>query len=174
MKFKKILLRNIGAYYGQNNELDFSTSSEQNVILIGGKNGAGKTTLLESIRVALFGCISYGFMTENEAYFNKIQSLFNRKARKEHNSHYQIILDYESVENFLPVHYTISRVWNLKGTKINETFSVKRDGRLLDERETDNYQNRLREEIPLAYLSYVYLMAKKSHALFPMDVYLNI
>lgn len=148
MRFQKINLRNIGAYYGKDNLINLSTTSESNVVLIGGKNGAGKTTLLESIRVALFGCLTYGFMTENDAYYTKIGTLFNRKAKEENESQYQIILNYESVENFLPSNYELNRYWVVKGTKIKEYFVVHKDGRLLNDRDTDNFQNRLREEIP--------------------------
>lgn len=148
MRLQKIILRNIGAYYGKDNQFDLSTTPESNVVLIGGKNGAGKTTLLESIRVALFGCLTYGFMTESDAYYSRIGSLFNRKAKEQNESQYQIILKYDSVENFLPSNYELNRYWIFKGTKIKEYFTVHKDGRLLNERETDNFQNRLREEIP--------------------------
>lgn len=149
MRLNKIILCNIGAYYGtENNEIHLGTSQDKNVVLIGGKNGSGKTTLLESIRVALFGCLSYGFMSESDAYYSRIKSLFNRQALQENCTKFQIILEYESVENYLTNQYVIRRTWNIKGSSLKEMFHVQKDGRLLDARETDNYQNRLREEIP--------------------------
>jgi DNA sulfur modification protein DndD len=150
MRLKKIILCNIGAYYGtENNEIHLGTSQDKNVVLICGKNGAGKTTLLESIRVVLFGCLNYGYMSETDAYYTKIKSLFNRRAVQENCTKFKIILEYESVENYLTNQYVIHRAWNIiKGGSVKETFHVQKDGRLLDARETDNYQNRLREEIP--------------------------
>ncbi|MFD0672233.1 DNA sulfur modification protein DndD [Cohnella sp. GCM10027633] len=192
MKLQSIMLRNIGAYYGSNiNKIDFTTSSNQNVILIGGKNGAGKTTLLESIKVVLFGCIAYGFMSESEAYYTRIQSLFNRKAFREKESLYQIILSFESIENFLPVQYVLNRSWNVKGEKTKEEFSVTRDGRLLDSRDTDNFQNRIREEIPPRLFELCLFdgeeisriisdgqlsdyLSEAAHILFNLDLFINL
>ncbi|WNR45135.1 DNA sulfur modification protein DndD [Paenibacillus roseipurpureus] len=148
MKLKKVLLRNIGAYYGTQNEIDLDTTNGQNVVLFGGKNGAGKTTLLESLRIALFGSLAYGFMTDNEAYYNRIRTIFNRKAVETGESTYQVILYYTAIENFVPTEYVLNRSWSLKNNKIKESFHVQRDGKELSDREIDNYQNRLREEIP--------------------------
>lgn len=150
MKLKSLHLHNIGAYYGDKNILDLSTSYDQNVILIGGKNGAGKTTILESIRLVLFGCLAYGFMTENEAYLKRIRTFFNRKAVENGATKFQIILYYEAVENFETINYILNRTWTLSPDtdKIRESFRVNRNGIELKDHEIDNFQNRLRVEIP--------------------------
>lgn len=148
MQINKLVLRNIGAYFGELNKFDFKTTPEQNVVLIGGKNGAGKTTILESLRIVLFGSMAYGFVTENEPYFRKIRTLFNRKALQEEGNNYQITLDYTSTEDLEVNQYTLTRSWRIKGNKVREYFSVKRNGEHLTAQEISDFQNRLREEMP--------------------------
>lgn len=148
MQINKLILRNIGAYHGDINKFDFKTSSEQNVVLLGGKNGAGKTTILEALRIVLFGSMAYGFVTENEPYFRKIRSLLNRQALHEGEKNYQISLDYTSTEEFEPNQYLLVRSWTIKNQKIREYFSVQKNGKHLGAQEISDYQNKLREEMP--------------------------
>lgn len=149
MQINKLVLRNIGAYHGDLNNFNFKTTTNHNVILIGGKNGAGKTTILESIRIALFGSMAYGYITENEAYFKKIRSLLNRKALHENNQEkYQIVLEYISTEEFEPINYSLIRSWTIKDNKIREYFSVKKNNTHLNAQQISDFQNKLREEMP--------------------------
>ncbi|MFI2859245.1 DNA sulfur modification protein DndD [Paenibacillus sp. JSM ZJ436] len=149
MQINKLILRNIGAYHGDLNNFNFKTATNQNVILIGGKNGAGKTTILESIRIALFGSMAFGYITENEAYYKKIRSLLNRKALHENNQDkYQIVLEYLSTEEFEPIIYSIIRSWNIKDNKIKEYLSVKKNNVHLNAQQISDFQNKLREEMP--------------------------
>ena len=48
MKFSTIQINNFRQYYN-NVDIDLTTNSDQNIIIIGGKNGYGKTNLLLSI-----------------------------------------------------------------------------------------------------------------------------
>lgn len=149
MHINKLTLRNIGAYHGDLNKFDFHTTSERNVILLGGKNGAGKTTILESLRIVLFGSMAYGFITENEPYFRKIRTLLNRKALNEGlTDHFQITLDYTATEDFELHDYSLIRSWRIKGDRLRESLSVKKDNQFLTTQETADFQNRLREEMP--------------------------
>lgn len=149
MQINKLILRNIGAYYGDLNNFNFKTTANHNVVLLGGKNGAGKTTILESLRIVLFGSMAYGYLTENEPYFKNIRSLLNRKALYEGTKdRYQITLEYVSTEEFQPVTYTLVRSWTLKNDKIKEYFSVKKNDTHLNAQQISNFQNKLREEMP--------------------------
>lgn len=80
MLLKEIELTNIGPYEGTN-KFDFDTKSKKNIVLIGGKNGSGKTTLLNSVRLALYGPLAYGYRTHSQGYISKINSLFNNNAK---------------------------------------------------------------------------------------------
>ncbi|MCJ8014177.1 DNA sulfur modification protein DndD [Paenibacillus sp. KQZ6P-2] len=149
MQINKLILRNIGAYYGDLNNFNFKTNANHNVVLLGGKNGAGKTTILESLRIVLFGSMAYGYLTENEPYFKKIRSLLNRKALHENTrDRYQIILEYVSTEEFEPATYSLVRSWTLKENKIREYFSVKKNDTHLNAQQISDFQNKLREEMP--------------------------
>ncbi|QYK60762.1 DNA sulfur modification protein DndD [Paenibacillus sp. S25] len=148
MQINKLVLRNIGAYYGNLNKFDFRTTSTNNVILLGGKNGAGKTTILESLRIVLFGSMAYGFITDNEPYFRKIRSLLNRRALQIGENDFQILLDYISTEDLEVNHYSLIRSWRFKNQKIKEYFSIQKNGKHLNAQEISDFQNRLREEMP--------------------------
>ncbi|CAI6085308.1 hypothetical protein PAECIP112173_04597 [Paenibacillus sp. JJ-100] len=149
MHIQKLTLRNIGAYHGDLNKFDFRTTANRNVILLGGKNGAGKTTILESLRIVLFGSMAYGFATENEPYYRKIRTLLNRKAINENvTDGFQITLDYSSTEDFELHEYSLVRSWRIKGDRVRESFSVKRDNQFLSTQQTSDFQSRLREEMP--------------------------
>ncbi|WJM09278.1 DNA sulfur modification protein DndD [Paenibacillus sp. PK1-4R] len=149
MHIQKLALRNIGAYHGELNKFDFRTTTNRNVILLGGKNGAGKTTILESLRIVLFGSMAYGFVTENEPYYRKIRTLLNRKAINENvTDAFQITLDYSSTEDFELHEYSLVRSWRIKNDRIRESFAVKRDNQFLSAQQTSDFQSRLREEMP--------------------------
>ncbi|MBB5172439.1 DNA sulfur modification protein DndD [Texcoconibacillus texcoconensis] len=148
MKINTLTLKNIGAYYGDH-QFDFSTHSPtQNTVLIGGKNGAGKTTLLESFRIVLFGPLAYGYKTENDQYLQRIQSLLNKAAMQTGESSYQMILDFNTVENYERYNYVLTRRWTVKNEKIKEYVQILKNGIHLSERETELFQSKLREEMP--------------------------
>lgn len=81
MHLNNVLLENIGPYK-ERNKFNFETSSDRNVILIGGENGAGKTTLLQAIKLGLFGSYGLGYKTESVDYFKHVNSLLNNSAKR--------------------------------------------------------------------------------------------
>ncbi|HBZ83219.1 MULTISPECIES: DNA sulfur modification protein DndD [Brevibacillus] len=148
MKFNRLRLTNIGAFYG-NFDFDLRTfHTNQNVVLFGGKNGAGKTTILESIRLALFGPLAYGYKTENAPYFEKISSKLNSYAVKNRENKYQVILDLELVENLQRNVYVLRRSWQLERDTIKEDLEIICNQRILSSQEKDIFQTKLREETP--------------------------
>jgi len=148
MRFRKLILRNIGPYYGSN-ELDFSQSREgQNVILIGGKNGAGKTTLLEAFKIALFGSAAFGYKHLNQPYLRKIRALLNRRAVREGESHFQIIVELDWVDQYEQIVYKVNRSWTLSKDSLREMVQVFKNGTIQNEQQTDLFLNRLRDEMP--------------------------
>lgn len=149
MQLTKITLVNIGAYQGVN-EIDLSIpSSDQNVILFGGENGAGKTTLLNSIRLALFGCFAYGYMTENEKYLNKeVFAFLNKNAVKEYDNRYQIILEFSEVENYKRNFYKFNRRWSYSNNTVKEQFTIMKNDEYLNDLEQETYHAKLKETMP--------------------------
>ncbi|EEL22917.1 DNA sulfur modification protein DndD [Bacillus toyonensis] len=148
MKFNKLTLSNIGAYYG-NNEFVLTTSPpHQNVVLFGGKNGAGKTTLLNAIKFGLFGPLMLGYRTENEDYKKKILSFLNRKAISNKESFYQIKLDFTKIENYEKSNYEMIRRWELKNNNLKEQLQILKNKQYLNEQDKDIFLSKLREEMP--------------------------
>src|SRR5699024_12621966 len=89
MILKKLVLYNIGPYK-EFNQFNLEIQNQKNTILIGGKNGAGKTTFLTSLRLALYGSLTYGYRTNSKEYLSKINSLLNNKAKKDENQKFYI------------------------------------------------------------------------------------
>ncbi|WP_281884734.1 DNA sulfur modification protein DndD [Paenibacillus sp. YYML68] len=148
MKFNRLVLKNIGAFYG-NNEFILSTEDrKRNVILFGGKNGSGKTTILESLRIALFGSFAYGLRTDSSVYLEIIESKLNTRAKKEYQGLFQIILDLELVENLKRNKYTLNRGWTKHKSTLKETLSVFKNGHPLSDKDLELFQTKLRDETP--------------------------
>ncbi|MBH8608231.1 DNA sulfur modification protein DndD [Thermoactinomyces sp. CICC 10521] len=148
MWLHSLRLQNVGAYYGSH-KIEFDHPfKDRNLILIGGKNGAGKTTLLESLRLALFGPLAFGFRTETEGYREKIRSLFNRKAREEGKMHFKVAVMISQIEDFEKNVYEIERDWEWKNDRFKEVVTVLKNGRPLSPVQAENFQNKIREEIP--------------------------
>ena len=148
MRFKKLTLNNIGAYYS-NHTFNFSVNGSQKIILIGGKNGTGKTTILDMIRLSLYGPLAYGFKTENDGYQQRIYSLLNKKAIETHESLFQLFLEFDFVEDYQRSTYIFKRQWNLNDKKIRENFSIFKEGKhIADPQETDIIQTKINEIFP--------------------------
>jgi len=148
MKLTRLRLLNIGGYKGYYDFKLKPKNSTEKVILIGGKNGAGKTTFLDSVKIALFGSLSFGFKTETPIYYDKIKTKLNNTAQAFGESNYEILLDIQMNENYEKVDYTISRKWVLSETNIKEISSVIRNKLELDRVDKELFFERLREEFP--------------------------
>ncbi|XZF74898.1 DNA sulfur modification protein DndD [Bacillus sp. AL-1R] len=146
MKFKKLILENIGAYRGTNS-FDLETSPGQNVVLIGGENGAGKTTFLNSIKLGLFGAFGFGFKNSSE-YDKRVYASINSSIRTINNSSASIQIIFTEIENYQKNEYKIIRGWKLFDDKPKEYFMVYKNEQFLNEAETDNYFSKLKELFP--------------------------
>lgn len=148
MLLKSITLENFGAYRDKNTIKFNVVSPDKNVILIGGENGSGKTTLLKSIKVALFGPFAFGFKTINNQYINIIKSYLNKDSLKDNKQQFSISLTFTEVEDYKKVEYKFVRYWKLNNDNINEYLHVYKDSLLLNQAETEIYQQMLKEKMP--------------------------
>lgn len=151
MELKKLILNNIGPYIGHN-EIQLKSSKQKNITLIGGKNGAGKTTFLNSVRLALYGPLAYGYKTTSKEYLSKVSSLFNNQALKTKQSTFYIQIYLSLVENFQKYTYSIKREWRIKNSNIIENVYVKKNDRWQNDIETDNFFEYLRTTLPPSLL----------------------
>lgn len=147
MILNEIQLTNIGAYRG-NNIFDLRTSTNQNVILIGGENGAGKTTLLNAIKVGLFGSFGFGFKNDSNDYFKRISSLLNNTAKKVGENNFKIKLNFTLVDGYEKTEYILYRHWRFKNNNLKESYDLVANGHHLSEQEKEFFQSKLKEVMP--------------------------
>lgn len=146
MLINSLQLTNIGPYRGTN-KFNFKVN-KHNTVLIGGQNGSGKTTLLNSFKLGLFGSYAFGFKTENNDYFKKIDDMLNVNAKKFNENNFNIVLDIDLIDNFKKTNYKIYRVWKYKNENLKESFDVIGNGKHLDEYEKDVFLSKLKELMP--------------------------
>lgn len=154
MRIKKLILNNIGSYFG---ETIFSFDIEdlnKNIVLIGGRNGAGKTTLFESIRLCLYGYKLYGYRQNSQVYINKIKRLINDSAKKNNSAIASIDMQILIEDGYANNKFDIQRKWILEGKVVKEEYSVYKDGDLLDTEELQDFDNFLLQIIPPALFNF--------------------
>ncbi|MCM3741912.1 DNA sulfur modification protein DndD [Oceanobacillus luteolus] len=151
MLFKEIELTNIGPYEGTNT-FSFNTDENKNTVLIGGKNGSGKTTFLNSVRLALYGPLAYGFRTHTQTYLSTIETLLNNKAKNNGERFFKIKLGFTTVEEFKRISVEIIRSWTLSNSSVKEHVEIFKNRSRLSEIEKDNFLEKLRVTFPPSLL----------------------
>lgn len=148
MKIKRIQAKNIGPYVNENT-FDFDVSDiSKRMILIGGKNGAGKTTLFNAIKICLYGCVAYGFESNNSKYFAEIEKIINTNEKLKKIGEAGITIDLLMDDGKYDYTYTFVRTWKIAGKKIAETFIVYKDNTALSETEKSDFESYLLQTLP--------------------------
>jgi len=148
MKIKRIQLKNIGPYVNENT-FDFDISkTNKRMVLIGGKNGAGKTTLFNAIKICLYGCIAYGFASNNSKYFAEIEKIINASEKLKKVGAAEVTIDLLMDDGKYDHTYTFVRSWRVVGTKISEKFVVYKDNMVLSETEKSDFESYLLQTLP--------------------------
>ena len=126
MKFSNIEINNFRQYYNYVN-IDLTTSSDKNIIIIGGKNGYGKTNFLLSIVWCLYGDkisqIDENFKKEiqkEKNYSSFMQQSINWTAKRENKTNFSVNIFITEIE--LPELRTLSS--NTESVIIERTFDV--------------------------------------------------
>ena len=110
-------------------------TEDKRMVLIGGKNGAGKTTLFNAIKICLYGCVAYGFESNNAKYFAEIEKIINANEKLQKIGEAEVVIDLLMDDGKYDHTYTFVRSWRVAGKKIAETFTVYKDGETLSETE---------------------------------------
>jgi DNA sulfur modification protein DndD len=126
MKFSNIEINNFRQYYNSVN-IDLTTSSDKNIIIIGGKNGYGKTNFLLSIVWCLYGDkisqIDENFKKEiqkEKNYSSFMQQSINWTAKRENKTNFYVNIFITEIE--LPEIRTLST--NTESVIIERTFDT--------------------------------------------------
>lgn len=148
MKIKSIMLHNIGPYIN-NSLFQFDVcDTEKNMVLIGGKNGAGKTTLFNAIKLCLYGCVAYGYQSNNAKYFAEVEKIINvnEKLKKtgEARVTMELLFDDGKYDNI----YKFDRKWELMAGRLRESFDVYQNENRLSENEKSDFTSYLLQILP--------------------------
>ncbi|WP_245617573.1 AAA family ATPase [Siansivirga zeaxanthinifaciens] len=135
MKFSNIKINNFRQYYNAVN-IDLSTDTDQNIVVIGGRNGYGKTNFLLSIVWCLYGekisQIDDNFKKEiqkEKNYSSFMQQSINWTAKRENKDTFSVSIVVSEIElpelnklNSNSDSVIITRTFNV--TSISETLSI--------------------------------------------------
>lgn len=170
MELGKVKLYNFSSYAGEV-ELDFSTSADKNIVLIGGNNGAGKTSLFTAIKLALYGPLCFRYQGKNAHYSARIKELMNHDAFAEAE-----VKTYVEIEVALPVNqgrttYTVHREWNYIGQRVRETYWVSDGSKRLSDRERDYFQNYLFTVVPPSMFEFFFFDGEEISSFFSDSTY---
>jgi len=150
MLLHSLTLENIRIFKGKN-VLDFTPvntkDSQKPIILIGGMNGAGKTTLFESILLCLYGQKAPGSRMSNPKYEQYIRQMVPRGKKNESELLPAIDVMFDFTLSGLRQTYHVRREWTFT-PKFSEKLIIKRNGEILHDLETDQWQDLLNELIP--------------------------
>lgn len=148
MKIKRIQIKNIGPYINENTfQFDVSDLTKR-LALIGGKNGAGKTTLFNAIKICLYGCIAYGFESNNAKYYVEIEKIINTNEKLKKIGDAEVIIDLLFDDGKDDYTYTFARSWKVVGSKISESFTVYKNGIPLSSAERSDFESYLLQMLP--------------------------
>lgn len=146
MKINDIKLINFGSYEGEN-VFETNGNGKRNIILIGGKNGAGKTSLFTAMRVCLYGYLSMGYKNANSFYTRAITKLINNSAKINKPVMASVSMSIELSNGRGPDQYILTRQW-LVDDSITESFSIDKNGLLLESEEVADFEKYLLSLIP--------------------------
>lgn len=148
MKIKRIQVKNIGPFVNENAFHFDISEGKKRMVLIGGKNGAGKTTLFNAIKICLYGCVAYGFESNNTKYFAEIEKIINANEKLKSIGEAEIMIDLLMDDGKYDYTYTFIRAWRVTDKKITESFTVKRDDAVLSDTEKSDFESYLLQILP--------------------------
>lgn len=127
-----------------------SAGNTKPLILFGGKNGAGKTTLFEAFRLCLYGSNLPEFRIRRLDYQDYIRSKIHRSSKLVLQPvTASIVLEFEYARLGKIERYTIERRWHRLEHGVEEEFHVSLEGKELEETEASQWQDFIKDLIPI-------------------------
>lgn len=147
MRINNIKICNFSSYSGEN-YFDFSVSSEEPIILIGGQNGTGKTSLFTAIKLALYGHLCFKYQSSNAQYLNKVKELINQDAFASEEVKAYAQVEIELTNDCEKQIYVLHREWIFVDQKIKENLTILKNNKKLDDVEIGIFHNYLFTIVP--------------------------
>lgn len=147
MKINSVMIKNFRSYKGITN-FDFRFKDDKNIILIGGENGAGKSSIFEAMKLCLYGPLTYKYQGMVTNYIVRVKAMINEDAYTDKNIESFIELDLDMTDRAVEKNYKIRRQWSFDGPKLIEEFIVVQNGQGLDEKESNDFYEYFKSEIP--------------------------
>ena len=147
MFLEHLSICNYGVYAGKN-DFDLKTTPEKPIVIIGGFNGAGKTTILESMMIALYGKTYFGVKRTKKEYLDFIFERIHRSNKKRADSAL-VRIAFRFYHDGSEDKYVIERSWNVNGASVAESFSVQKNGELMNDIDESQWQTFIEGLLPL-------------------------
>lgn len=152
MQFNRVVIENVGNFFGCY-EFDLRPShgkgGHKSIILFGGLNGAGKTTIFESIKLCLYGPEMLGAISTAKYHDYLREKIHQAKNAAVRPNHAFVEIEFEYVSFGKVNTYVVKRYWEWTGTRIKESLTVAKNGMAIDDIELENWQDFVKEMIPL-------------------------
>lgn len=169
MILNRLTLVNYGIYRGQH-EFDLRPEAAKPIVIFGGKNGAGKTTLLEAIRFCLYGPLALEESTPRLANRSEYEQYLRGRIHK--NSDGVMSPDWAKVELEFEYAiagerqtYTVERSWKDNEKHVEETLRVFEGQQLMQQMDTGQWQDFVRELVPPGISQLVFFDGEKVQSL---------
>lgn len=162
MRIDSITLINFGVFRGKHS-LNLRTDPSKPVVLFGGKNGAGKSTLMEAVYLCLYGSLSAAAKLSKEQYLAHLEKKIHSSPQLLVQPTFASVSIAFSYADLGRVHlYEVTRSWGKASSgKIAERLDIKRDGDSLGDLGSEQWQDFIRELIPLGVSSLFFFDGEK-------------
>lgn len=160
MRLTQISIENFGIYQG-NHTFDFPYSQEKKVSLIIGENGAGKTTFLNAVKTCFFGSMILRNRNNTKSYEAFIRNKLNVNALKNDDSVFSVEITFVSNLHKFDGCFNIKRNWTLVNGNLSEIVIIKRNSKILNPQEQDEFFNVMFHAYPLDLFDLFYLDGEK-------------
>lgn len=170
MQITKLVLDNFSSYEGKT-VFDFTVKKKHPIILIGGLNGAGKTSIFTAIKIALYGPLAFGYTGNNAFYSKKIKGFINDKAFQTQPFTSGVSIEIKLKQERETRHYTINRKWSIIDSKIEEEYSIRQGGKLLEESEKILFESFILNIIPIDLFEFFLFDGEEVGTIFSSDGY---
>ena len=152
MILHKLTLNNVGLFRGKQT-IHLTPNGSGPIILIGGMNGAGKTTLLDAVRLCLYGRRALGHRVSQNEYNDYLSAMIHRDANSVMPlNRAAVSLEFEYAHGGETRQYRVERAWRQSGVDhrtVSESLTISENDLLNTEFETEYWQDRIDELIPI-------------------------